>query len=418
MKKKEVIKHSSAIHISNEVNLLQRRAWNIMLAQAYNDLPTEETYSLSVRELCNALGYKGNNDKYIKQILRELVGITVEWNVLGKDGATEWGASSLLAEVKIINGVCHYAYGPTMRSRLYNPSMYARISLSLQNQFKSKHSLALYELFVDYFDAKRHCGETPVISVDDFRHLLGLQENEYAAFKDLNKSIIKKAITEINAMSDLFVDVEYRKQGRSIIAVKFFIKPNPNRESEIQPLKIRAKQLNLPGTVLDVDNLTLYQALVEEFGISVSRAAEILQSQDEFYIEEVLASVRLQVAQGKVKNVPAFTVKAIADDYRAKKPKVEEERAAKEQEKEIARVSKKKQEDDEKAHREELGVQALARFEKLDEKGRAAVLEEFKVHLLEGGHGVVVKRLDEDGVSKGMVEVMLKLFLLEKFEKQ
>jgi len=414
MKKREVIKHSSAIHISNEVNLLQRRAWNIMLAQAYNDLPNEDTYSLSVRELCNALGYKGNNDKYIKQILRELVGITVEWNVLGKDGATEWGASSLLAEVKIINGVCHYAYGPTMRSRLYNPSMYARISLSLQNQFKSKHSLALYELFVDYFDAKRHCGETPVISVDDFRHLLGLQENEYAAFKDLNKSIIKKAITEINAKSDLFVDVEYRKQGRSVVAVKFFIKPNPNRESEIQPLKSGAKQLNLPGTVLDVDNLPLYQALVEEFGISVNRAAEILQTQDEFYIEEVLKSVRSQVEQGKVKNVAAFTVKAIADDYRAKKPKVEEERAAKQSEKKMVQAKEKQQQEDEVARREALGAEALSRYEKLDEKGRAAVLEEFRIHLLDGGHGVVVKRLDKEGVNKGMVEAMLKLFLLEK----
>ncbi len=345
------------------------------------------------------------------------MGITVEWNVLGKDGATEWGASSLLAEVKIINGVCHYAYGPTMRSRLYNPSMYARISLSLQNQFKSKHSLALYELFVDYFDAKRHCGETPVISVDDFRHLLGLQENEYAAFKDLNKSIIKKAITEINAKSDLFVDVEYRKQGRSIVAVKFFIKPNPNRESEIQPLKSGAKQLNLPGTVLDVDNLTLYQALVEEFGISVKRAAEILQTQDEFYIEEVLESVRSLVKQGKVKNVAAFTVKAIADDYRAKKPKVEEERAAKESEKKVAQAKEKQQQDDEMARREALGAEALSRYEKLDEKGRVAVLEEFRIHLLDGGHGVVVKRLDKEGVSKGMVEAMLKLFLLEKEEK-
>ena len=412
MKKKEVIKHSSAIHISNEVNLLQRRAWNIMLAQAYNDLPKEDTYSITVRELCNALGYKGNNDKYIKQLLRELVGITVEWNVLGKDGAMEWGASSLLAEVKIINGVCHYAYGPTMRSRLYNPSMYARISLSLQNQFKSKHSLALYELFVDYFDAKRHCGETPVIGVEDFRHLLGLQENEYAAFKDLNKSIIKKALKEINAMSDLHVDVEYRKQGRSVIAVKFFIKPNPNRESDIQPLKSKAKQLNLPGTVLDVDNLTLYQALVEEFGISVNRAAEILRSQDEFYIEEVLEHVRTQVEEGKVKNVAAFTVKAISDDYRAKKPHIEEAVAIKEQEKEAQRKKKAREEAQESARREEQGTQVLAKFEKLDEKGRAKILKEFRTHLEEGGHGVVVKRLDAEGVSAGMVEAMLKLFLL------
>lgn len=327
MKKKEVIKHSSAIHISNEVNLLQRRAWNIMLAQAYNELPNQETYSLSVRDLCDALGYKGNNVKYIKQILRDLIGITVEWNVLGKDGSEEWGASSLLAEVKIINGVCFYAYGPTMRDRLYNPTMYARISLSLQNKFNSKHSLALYELFVDYFDVRRSRGETPFISIDDFRRLLGLKDAEYRAFKDLNKSIIKKALKEINEKSDLSVQVEYKKKGRTVAFVKFFIQPNPHKQTEIKPLQNRGEQLSLPMNTLDVDNKELFHELVDEFGISVNRAVEILTTQDEFYIEEVLDTVRAQVELGKIKNIPAFTIKAIEDDYRSKTPLIELERA-------------------------------------------------------------------------------------------
>lgn len=413
MKKKEVIKHSSAIHISNEVNLLQRRAWNVMLAQAYNDLPTQETYSLSVRELCNALGYKGHNDKYIKQLLRDLVGITVEWNVLGKDGAVEWGASSLMAEVKIINGVCHYAYGPTMRSRLYNPSMYARISLSLQNQFSSKHSLALYELFVDYFDAKRFCGETPMIPVTDFRLLLGLQENEYAAFKDLNKSIIKKAIKEINAKSDLHVEVEYRKQGRSVVAVKFFIKPSPDRKSDIKPLKSTAKQLTLPGTVLDLDNMDLYHALVEEFGISINRATEILNSKDEFYIEEVLELVRKQIEKGMVKNVAAFTVKAIADDYRAKKPEAELKQEAAYQEK-VEKIAREKAANrKEREHREKQVAKLWKRYQELGGGERALLLTDFRSYLKKTGNTIVVQRFDEEGVSAGMVEGVLEAFLVE-----
>jgi hypothetical protein len=37
-----------------------------------------------------------------------------------------------------------------LKEKLYNPEMYARIKLSIQNKFTSKHTLALYELFIDY----------------------------------------------------------------------------------------------------------------------------------------------------------------------------------------------------------------------------------------------------------------------------
>ena len=114
--------------------------------------------------------------------------------VLNKDGENEWGVAALLAEAIIINGVIIYGYAPALRKRLHNPSMYAKISLSLQNRFQSKHSLALYELFVDYFNAKNGSGETPFISIENFRNLLGLKKSEYKTFKALNRDIIKKAI--------------------------------------------------------------------------------------------------------------------------------------------------------------------------------------------------------------------------------
>jgi hypothetical protein len=40
--KKEVIKHSAAIQISSHITLLQRRMWNVLLANAYDELSTEE----------------------------------------------------------------------------------------------------------------------------------------------------------------------------------------------------------------------------------------------------------------------------------------------------------------------------------------------------------------------------------------
>ena len=47
MEKKEVIKHSGAIQVSaNQISLLQRKIWNILLANAYDDLLSKEEYCL------------------------------------------------------------------------------------------------------------------------------------------------------------------------------------------------------------------------------------------------------------------------------------------------------------------------------------------------------------------------------------
>ena len=48
--RKEVIKHSAAVQIQNNITLLQRRAWNVLLANAYDELPTEEEHRIAVRD--------------------------------------------------------------------------------------------------------------------------------------------------------------------------------------------------------------------------------------------------------------------------------------------------------------------------------------------------------------------------------
>jgi hypothetical protein len=144
--KKEVIKHSAAIQVENRISLLERRAWNVLLANAYDELPNAETHRIAVTDLTRVLGYTSRNHLHLRETLKALTSAMLEWNIVNKDKEV-WGATTLLAEVEIEDGVCTYAFGPTLRKRLYNPKMYARISLSLQNLFQSKHALALYELW-------------------------------------------------------------------------------------------------------------------------------------------------------------------------------------------------------------------------------------------------------------------------------
>src|SRR5918992_2277011 len=167
--KKEVIKHSAAIYIENNITLLQRRAWNVLLAYAYDELVTKEEHDIKVKDLMRVLEFDSKNEDYLKEALEALVSCKVKWNILDKDGEYEWGVTTLLAEAKIKNGVCSYAYGPTLRERLHNPRMYARISLSMQNKFDSKHAQALWELCTDYLDEARNHGETPFLDLEDVK---------------------------------------------------------------------------------------------------------------------------------------------------------------------------------------------------------------------------------------------------------
>ena len=55
--KKEVIKHSAAIQISSHITLLQRRMWNVLLANAYDELSTEEKHHIRIAELIRVLEF-------------------------------------------------------------------------------------------------------------------------------------------------------------------------------------------------------------------------------------------------------------------------------------------------------------------------------------------------------------------------
>jgi hypothetical protein len=262
-RRKEVMKHSSAVQITNSITLLQRRAWNILLAKAYDDLDNSDRHQIRVRELVEMLDYKSNDDSHLKDALEKLTTTAVKWNILSKDKSCEWGVFPLLSGAVIRQGVLTYAFSPLLKERLYNPRMYARISLSLQNRFQSKHALALYELCVDYFDLSRNYGETPFIPISEFRELMGVGDEEYPSFARLNDKVIKRAVQEINELSDLMVDVRMQRTNRKIDELKFCIfrktelaLPFTPPASPVQPSSPAAPVAELPSSSIATPPMT------------------------------------------------------------------------------------------------------------------------------------------------------------------
>ena len=164
----EVIKASPAIQIQSKISLLQRRAWNVLLANAYNELQTAEVHRVSVVELAAKLGYDSNDLDYLKETLEALGACQVKWNLLNKDDKEKWGFANLLASAEIENGICTYAF-----ARICAGNSTTRASM-LNSTYGSKTGSRanmpwFYERFVSTTSIRPGQGETPFIPLETFR---------------------------------------------------------------------------------------------------------------------------------------------------------------------------------------------------------------------------------------------------------
>lgn len=396
--RKEVIKHSGAIQIANKHSLLQRRLFNVLLANAYSELPYADTHSVDLNDVCETLGYGSRNIQHIKESLIGLMTTVVEWNLLHKDGGEDWQASTLLADVRLTNGIFSYSYSPFLRKKLYNPEIYAKISLSLQNNFNSTHSLALYELLLDYYDHRKIISRTPYIEVEKFRELMGLAPDAYKEFKRLNKDIIKKSLDEINKISDLEANVNFKKAGRSIKKMQFTIKRNEKNASIPNVLPpIRQEKLSLLG--LDIENQDLLKRLVENYGVNMEVATNLLETYDKSQIQENLTVVENAVKSGKVtRNLAGFAVNAIKKNYKPPKTTTKEQDEAKEKKK-IAEALQEAEEEKKRQKKEREAKQLIDKFSALPSEEKDSILSKFKKTL----PGVMAKKFtrDDQDVTNG-----------------
>jgi plasmid replication initiation protein len=77
-------------------------------------------------------------------------------------------------------------------------------------------------------------GTTGVIPLETWKKLIGVESGgTYENFKNLNRKIIKPAVEEINLVSDIYVIVEYIKEGRKVVGLRFDISDNDEFKPDI-----------------------------------------------------------------------------------------------------------------------------------------------------------------------------------------
>ena len=312
----EVIKASPAIQIQSNISHLQRRAWNVLLANAYNELPYTDTHHVNVVDFAAKLGFNSKNEDYLKETLEALVDCTVKWNLLGKDKKQEWGVASLLASAQIKDGICSYEFPKPLRLKLHNPRVYAKLNLRLQSRFKSRYALILWEVCFDYFDRDREKGQTPFIPLETFRELMGIEADEYRTFKALNQTLIKPAVKEINEITNYLVEAESKRLGRKVAELKFHItKVNeiPVRESLYPDIE------NLPPVAIELVQAEIDRNMAMKIAdqawdfVSPEKLPEPGTYPD--FLTYIAEKIEVSLHAAEIKNRGGFIIEAIRENY-------------------------------------------------------------------------------------------------------
>ncbi len=213
----EVIKSRSAIHVSNVMTLLQRRAWNVLLANAYEDLHKRDLHTMRTADLIEYLGITTQNHEHIEGLIKALQKTVVKFDLFGREGRVV-ELLPLLGDVRLESGTISYSYGPILREKLSNPQVYARIRLTLTNRFSSKHALAIYELCFDYKDL----GTTGPLPVDQLREYLGFDGEP--PFDHVDEHGIVAGVKEVNESDKgLRITPRYHRIGEKVMAVEFLV---------------------------------------------------------------------------------------------------------------------------------------------------------------------------------------------------
>jgi hypothetical protein len=172
------------------------------------------------------------------------------------------------------------------------------------------------------------------------------------------------------------------------------------------------KQIEVPE--FEIDNQELFNTLINEFGVSNGKAIEILKTKDEFYIYEVLDVVRNQIEDGKVRKIPAFTVRALEKDYRAKKSKYELDKEQKEKQKIKVKENQELIENLKREFNVRCREKTERAFEGLSENEKDRLVKKFENEIISTSNDFIKRSYKRNGIQSAGVKPFFRGFLAEE----
>lgn len=273
---------------SGRVTLTGRRLYNALLhvsqsrMMAMEQMPAADyLFEAPLNALLRTTGSSGEDRTAAKRYLSEMHRLSVDWESTAPGDGLKWHAINMLAECKleVRNGEnwVGWSFPPTILQALRDPTRWARIRLDVLSQLGTYSGLALYEICARYRD--NPSGVTSRKPVAWWQDALtagpaGSERREWRKFKSER---LKAAIEEINAETDLEVELIEHKLGRAVHEAQFSVRKKRAELSRSFKSGVVDANLVLRAESLGIRELKL-EGLIKEFGEdAVRRQVDVLE---------------------------------------------------------------------------------------------------------------------------------------------
>lgn len=186
------------------LTLTDRRIYNLLLANAWDDIDKPITHAIPKRDLLFT-DHKGTNR--LSDSIKRLMSTLVEVRVL-RDGAWATRRVQLLGsndEPDASDGMVHYVFPPDLRHIICESTIFARLHRTIMFRLSSKYSLALYEMIQKRGNMRN---TTEEFTLTEIRGLLGVPKDKLDSWINLKNKAILPAITEVSELSEFTVSFD------------------------------------------------------------------------------------------------------------------------------------------------------------------------------------------------------------------
>jgi len=223
---------------SSKITVLARKAYNVLLYIAQEQGIDQEVFRAPLQSILRGVDFNSNAREIVKQHLRAMVSTTVESQSPTAGEGEAWNVAGLLAHAKVYKqsgeNWVEWSFAPNIKRELLEPQRFARLRLDIISQLRRHSGVVLYEICARYRDVGLTARQPwpwwrPVLTGSPDTE--DSVKQEYRFFK---RDVLKLAIAEINAVTDLTVELIEHKAGRFISDIQFKV---AKKQQESLPLR-------------------------------------------------------------------------------------------------------------------------------------------------------------------------------------
>ena len=212
---------------SSKITVLARKAYNVLLYIAQEQGIERDVFRAPLQSILRGVDFNSHAREIVKGHLRSMVSTTVEWQSPTAGEGDAWNVAGLLAHAKVYKEAgenwVEWSFAPNIKHELLEPQRFARLRLDIISQLRRHSGVVLYEICARYRDVGLTARQPwpwwrPVLtgSPDSEESL----KQEYRFFK---RDVLKLAVAEVNAVTDLVVELIEHKRGRFVGDIQFSV---------------------------------------------------------------------------------------------------------------------------------------------------------------------------------------------------